>query len=73
MNYPDKNGNDVDIFLYLDGENQFIPAPKYYWKVLMNEAKKEAVAFVGLNDPHSENIDEDEYFCNSVCGQGESQ
>ena len=69
LQYPDENGNDVDIYLFLDGEKRYIPAPKFYWKVLLDESKNQAVGFVGLNDPHSDDIAADETFCESVCDQ----
>ena len=69
LSYPDNNGNDVAIYLYLDGEKRHIPAPKFYWKVLMDEKKDEAVAFIGLNDPHSHDVHPDEAFCTSICNQ----
>ena len=69
MSYPDNNGNNVDIYLYLDGESRHIPAPKYYWKILMDETSNQAVAFIGLNDPHADDIHPDEAFCTSICNQ----
>ena len=61
------DGKEIDIYLYLKDDKKYIPAPKYYWKVIQNEITGEAVAFIGLNDPHSEDILADEGFCNSVC------
>ena len=69
LEYPDLNGNEVGIYLYLDGDKKHIPAPKFYWKVLKDETKNKAVAFVGLNDPHSDDISVDERFCTSICDQ----
>ena len=69
MSYPDNNGNDVDIYLYVDGEERHIPAPKFYWKVLKDETKDQAVAFIGLNDPHADDVHPDEAFCTSICSQ----
>ena len=67
LSYPDLNENNVDIYLYVEDNKKYIPVPKYYWKVIQNGATGEAIAFVGLNDPHSEDILEEEGFCNSVC------
>ena len=69
LNYPDQNGNEVAIYLYLDGDKKHIPAPKFYWKVLKDETKNQAVAFIGLNDPHADDISPDEAFCTSICNQ----
>ena len=67
MSYPDLNENEVEIYLLLDGDEKHIPAPKYFWKVLYDEIKEQAVAFIGLNDPHADDISPDEEFCISVC------
>ena len=70
MSYPDNNLNDVAIYLYLgeNGEERHIPAPKFYWKVLKDETKNQAVAFIGLNDPHADDIiHPDDAFCTSIC------
>ena len=61
------DGKEIDIYLYLKDDKKYIPAPKYYWKVIQNGITGEAIAFIGLNDPHSEDILADEGFCNSVC------
>ena len=66
LSYPDKNNNAKDIYVYLKGDKQYIPAPKYYWKVLQG-ADGQVVTFVGLNDPHSPDIAPEDAFCNSVC------
>jgi len=49
LTFPDINNNSEEIFLYND---QYIPAPLYYWKVLQDKTRNTAVAFLGLNDPH---------------------
>lgn len=66
LQYPDKNQNPTSIYLMEKSGKWYIPAPKYYWKILLNEVTKEAVGFVGLNDPHSEEITES--FCQTSCG-----
>ena len=58
----------MDIYVYVKGDDKFIPAPKYYWKVMQGEDGK-VVTFVGLNDPHSADIADEDAFCNSVCDQ----
>ena len=65
LEYPDSNNNLKALFLLQD---KYIPAPKYYWKILFNEVTKEAVGFVGLNDPHSEDIPKEQAFCQTSCG-----
>ena len=33
LEYPDKDGVERPIFLYIEDGERWIPAPKYYWKV----------------------------------------
>ena len=68
LQYPDKNKNMQSIYLMEKDNKWYIPAPKYYWKLLLNEVTKEAVAFVGLNDPHADDIPLDQAFCQTSCG-----
>merc|ERR1712066_475910 len=46
----DTNNNYREIFLYND---VYIPAPRYYWKVLQDQTTDTATVFIGLNDPHT--------------------
>ena len=50
LEYPDKNNNPTDIFLAR--QESFVPAPKYYWKVVQDPKTKTGVVFIGSNDPH---------------------
>ena len=50
LQYPDVSSNKRDIFLY---EDQYLPAPLYFWKVLRDQETNTAAVFIGLNDPHS--------------------
>lgn len=47
------NNNLRTFFLYKKDSAEYIPAPLYYWKVLHDSVKNEAIAFLGLNDPHA--------------------
>ena len=39
--------------LYNDAEgHKWIPAPEYYWKVVQIPSSGDAVAFIGVNNPH---------------------
>ena len=49
LTYPDSNNNLTPIYLY---NNTYVPAPKYYWKVVQDPMTNTAVAFIGSNDPH---------------------
>ena len=63
LKYPNKEGQLQAIYLMNKDNQNYIPAPKFYWKLLLNEVTKEAVAFVGLNDPHAPDLTNDELFC----------
>ena len=49
LTYPDSYNNPTPIYLF---NNTYVPAPKYYWKVVQDPLTNTAVAFIGSNDPH---------------------
>merc|ERR1712240_586362 len=51
LEYPDKSNSPTDI--YLARIESYVPAPKYYWKVVQDPETKTGAAFIGLNDPHT--------------------
>jgi len=65
LEYPDSKDVLTSIYLYI--QDKYIPAPKYYWKVLYDPATKTAAAFIGLNDPHATEAPEE--LCTNVCSQ----
>ncbi len=58
LTLPDEDGTMKELFLGcgddLSSTPGLIHVPLYYWKVLHDPDRKEAVAFVGLNNPHVE-------------------
>jgi hypothetical protein len=58
-------GEKKTIFLYTTDEKEWIPAPEYYWKVIHNVDTDEAIAVIGVNDPHTEAAPE--RLCEDVC------
>ena len=52
LQLKDRQGEYVDI--YLQPEERQLPVPAYYWKILVNEATREGIAFVGVNNPYLE-------------------
>ena len=48
LTYPDRNNNPTPIYLF---NNTYVPAHKYYWKVVQDPMTNTAVAFIGSNDP----------------------
>ena len=67
LEYPNDKNENTPIYILEDDGNWYIPAPKYYWKILLNEVTKEVSAFVGLNEPHSEDIPLENAFCTTSC------
>jgi len=67
LQYADKHGVMTDIYLYLNEATRYVPAPKYYWKVLYDAETDSGVAFIGLNDPHATEAPEE--LCDNVCAQ----
>jgi len=65
LQYTDKYGDLVDIYLYLDGQTRYLPAPLYYWKVLYDAETDTGAAFIGLNDPHATSPPNE--LCTNVC------
>merc|ERR1712168_1187029 len=65
LQYTDKHGDLVDIYLYLNGETRYLPAPLYYWKVLYDAETDTGAAFIGLNDPHATSPPNE--LCTNVC------
>ncbi|XP_069945785.1 uncharacterized protein [Cherax quadricarinatus] len=48
----DINNNIVEIYLGLSEDQKVVPAPAVTWKVIHDEARQQAVAVVGVNNPH---------------------
>jgi len=66
LEYPDKNNNLTQIFLYnSDNGEKYVPAPLYYWKVLYDQESDTSAAFIGLNDPHA--TAPPQQLCTNVC------
>jgi DNA/RNA endonuclease G (NUC1) len=64
------NGVQKPIYLAVDANNNnVIPAPKYYWKVVHDPATNKATAFIGINNPHLTTVTGADVFCNDVCSQ----
>ena len=70
LSYEDKGGADTEIYLWYKkyrGISKAIPVPLYYWKILYNQSTNQGIAFLGLNNPHSEDVTD--YLCPNICGQ----
>ena len=52
LQYKNSKNRKTDVDLYY--KDVTIPCNKYFWKVVHDVEKNEAIAFVGINDPHWE-------------------
>jgi len=50
LEYPDAHQRSTSIFL---SSSSYVPAPKLFWKVVLDPATGQSAAFMGLNDPHA--------------------
>jgi len=62
LEYPNSDNILTPIFLY---NSSYVPAPKYYWKVVRDPQTDTAAAFIGLNDPHAKTAPRD--LCSNKC------
>ena len=72
LQYKNSKGRRTDVDLHY--KDVSIPCNKYFWKVIHDVEKNEAIVFVGINDPHYEITgkgDRDRLFKDvpSVCDQ----
>ena len=67
LEYPNYKNENTSIFILENDGKWYIPVPKYYWKIILNEVTKEVTAFVGLNNPHADDIPLEEAFCTTSC------
>ena len=65
--------NNTELYLWYKKQRgssitKAIPVPKYYYKVVYDQKENQGVGFVGLNDPYSDDLTEDDYLCKpNVC------
>ena len=70
LTYENNTGDETEIFLWYKTYKKIskgIPAPLYYWKVLYYQSMNQGVAFLGMNDPHSEDVTD--YLCPNQCNK----
>lgn len=70
LTLADVNSAQKPIYLARDANNNnVIPAPKYYWKLVHDPATNKATAFIGINNPHLTSVTGADVFCSDVCNQ----
>ena len=52
MELPDINNNLQEIWLSGNQENQRVPVPKYFWKIIYEPETQLGVVLIGVNNPH---------------------
>ena len=70
LTLADSKGKMKPIYLSKDANNNnVLPVPKYYWKVVHDPSANQAVAFIGINNPHIETVTGADIFCTDICDQ----
>ena len=70
LTLADVKGVQQPIYLAKDANNNdVVPAPKYYWKVVHDTNTNTATAFVGINNPHLTSVSAGDIICPDVCSQ----
>ena len=68
MQLADANGTLHDVYLGVDGNNnQIVPVPKYFWKIVQHQDSQNATVFVVINNPHLKRVEATDIFCRDVC------
>nr|CAI5852362.1 unnamed protein product [Callosobruchus analis] len=49
-------GEQVKLYLYVDGEKRGIPVPALYWKLIYSPIAKQGVVLIGHNNPYEKSI-----------------
>jgi len=49
LRYPDSSNTSLPIYLV---NSVFVPAPRYYWKLVQDTQTNTGMVFIGSNDPH---------------------
>ncbi|CAH1957262.1 unnamed protein product [Acanthoscelides obtectus] len=52
----EESGEQIKLYLYVDGEKRGIPVPALYWKLIYNPTAKKGVVLIGHNNPYEKNI-----------------
>ena len=67
MTLRDAEDEEQLIFLDLDENNGgYIRVPNFFWKIVYDPARYEAIAIIGTNDPFSKEINDDMFLCPDI-------
>lgn len=71
LTFNDVNGEPQELYLASNRNDQRIPVPKVYYKVVIDERNKAGIVFIGVNNPYAtmEEIKNDYTYCENVMNQ----
>lgn len=61
-------GEDIELYLYVNGPIRGIPVPRLLWKLVYDPIEKAGVVFVSVNNPYLLNHNKD-IICTDICDQ----
>nr|CAD7402364.1 unnamed protein product [Timema cristinae] len=64
---PNARGVEKELYLYVDeNNNNAMPIPKLFWKVVYNPLSQAATVFIGVNNPYITSLKNDYQLCSDV-------
>ena len=73
MTLKDVNDKDQPIFLDVDENKKgYLKVPKFFWKIIYDASRRQAIVIVGVNDPFSEKITDDMFLCKDISDKSEA-
>ena len=72
LTYENKEKESIELYLWNKKQRgsevtKGIPVPQYYYKIVYDEQANKGVAFLGLNDPYSEDLKSSDLLCTNIC------
>ncbi|GJQ77096.1 hypothetical protein Trydic_g23667 [Trypoxylus dichotomus] len=58
----------IELYLYVNGDRRGIPVPRLFWKLVYEPISKAGVVFVGVNNPY-QLIPEKDIICTDICDE----
>nr|ARW74137.1 double stranded RNA degrading enzyme 4 [Locusta migratoria] len=71
LKLPNATGNLTEVYLYASAEEKKLPVPMLFWKIVYEPRDKQAMVFVGVNNPyysHSK-LPAEYRLCTDVCSR----
>ncbi|CAH0559523.1 unnamed protein product [Brassicogethes aeneus] len=60
-----KTGEQIEVYLYNEGEEVGLPVPLLYWKAVYNRKTKSGVVVIGVNNPYIDDVS-DAIICEDI-------